>query len=107
MKLDTDNVNPDSISHNFIIERLKCPLCFSILINPVCCATCSENVCQECLNQWIKDKTKPPCPVSHCEAPEFVQSDKFFYQLLENLKFKGENPNQMKMCKGVISYEEQ
>ena len=47
-----------------IDELIKCPICFNYLNNPYECELCGGLFCEDCIQDWLKNKQKCPmrCP---------------------------------------------
>ena len=65
-------VNEETIIKNDKYESFKelifCPICESLMIEPVMCLGCQNNYCKNCIEKW-KEKDKS-CP-NRCEDPIF------------------------------------
>ena len=77
-------------------ESVTCPLCLSILINPVMCMKCQNVFCKNCINEWTKKDDK--CP-NRCTEPNY-QKCLGKNDILSKLKFKCE------ACENIIKYDE-
>ena len=82
--------------YNAFKESVTCPLCLSILINPVMCMKCQNVFCKRCINDWTKKDEK--CP-NRCTEPNY-QRCLGKNEILSKLKFKCET------CGNNYNYEE-
>ena len=48
---------------NLIEELIKCAICNEVLDKPLECENCGALFCEECINDWVKDKNPCPCPM--------------------------------------------
>ena len=53
------NINKISL----IEELIKCTICNEVLDKPYECENCGALFCEECINDWAKDKNPCPCPM--------------------------------------------
>ena len=55
-------INLDKLS--VIDDLIKCPICFNYLNNPYECELCGGLFCEDCIQDWLKNKEKCPmrCP---------------------------------------------
>lgn len=92
-------INTNTIIKNEIYNAFKnsvtCPLCFSILINPIMCMKCQSVYCKKCIDNWSKDHQK--CP-KQCTDPYF-QRCIGKNDILSRLKFKCQN------CESIFDYD--
>ena len=82
--------------YNAFKESVTCPLCLSILINPVMCMKCQNVFCQKCVGDWSKKDEK--CP-NRCTEPNY-QRCLGKNEILSKLKFKCES------CKMILEYND-
>ena len=82
--------------YNAFKESVTCPLCLSILINPVMCMKCQNVFCKKCVGDWSKKDEK--CP-NRCTEPNY-QRCLGKNEILSKLKFKCET------CGNNYKYEE-
>ena len=54
-------LNLEKIS--LIEELIKCTICNEVLDKPLECENCGALFCEECINDWAKDKNPCPCPM--------------------------------------------
>ena len=82
--------------YNAFKESVSCPLCLSILINPVMCMKCQNVFCKKCINDWSKKDNK--CP-NRCTDPNY-QKCIGKNDILSKLKFK------CQACGNIIKYDD-
>ena len=95
-KYVNDNTIIKDALYNAFKETVSCPLCLSILINPVMCMKCQNVFCKKCINEWSKKDDK--CP-NRCNEPNY-QKCLGKNDILSKLKFKCE------ACGNIIKYDE-
>jgi hypothetical protein len=58
-----------------IEEELECPLCFSIMCEPVTTHTCGHSFCKSCLLRALDNK--PECPMCRASLEELLESHEY------------------------------
>ena len=81
--INDETIVEDEI-YNLFKETVNCPLCLSILINPVICMKCQNVFCKKCADDWSKKDDK--CP-NRCVNPNYQKSIGK-NDILSKLKFK-------------------
>ena len=92
--MNDDTIVKDEI-YNAFKDSISCPLCLSILINPVMCIKCQNVYCKKCADDWSKKSEK--CP-NRCDNPDYQKSIGK-KDILSKLKFK------CKKCGNTFQYE--
>ena len=92
--MNDDTIVKDEI-HNAFKDSISCPLCLSILINPVMCIKCQNVYCKKCADDWSKKSEK--CP-NRCDNPDYQKSI-LTKNILSKLSFK------CKKCGNSFLYE--
>lgn len=93
--LINDNTIIKDDIYNTFKDSVSCPLCFSILINPIMCMNCQNVFCKSCINEWSKKDDK--CP-NRCANPNYKRS-LGKNEILSKIKVKCEN------CGNPIQYD--
>jgi E3 ubiquitin-protein ligase NRDP1 len=65
-------------------EELICPICSSILEDPIQASDCEHAFCSSCINQWLKQQ--PTCPVDR--GPIYINNMVPVPRILKNLLSK-------------------
>lgn len=70
--------------HGDVDEELICPICSSVLEEPVQAPDCEHAFCYDCISQWLKQQ--PTCPVDR--QPIYIKDLKPVPRILKNLLSK-------------------
>ncbi|CAF0857858.1 unnamed protein product [Didymodactylos carnosus] len=65
VSIDRDRIVDDKVSDEFF-----CPICRTLLWNPVACKTCENTFCRRCINQWLAQKDAQNRCVFNCRYAE-------------------------------------
>ena len=80
-------INNDTLIEDDILKLFKdsvtCPLCKSILINPLMCLKCQNVFCKKCIDNWNEQNKN--CP-NKCDSPTY-QNCVGKNDILSKLKF--------------------
>jgi hypothetical protein len=92
--INNNTIVKDEI-YNAFKESVICPICSSILINPLICMKCQKVFCERCINDW--SKKEKDCP-SKCKEPKY-QKCVGKKDILSKLTFK------CKACGKIYNYD--
>ena len=95
--INTNTIVEDEI-YKLFKDSVICPICKSILINPVLCLKCQDSFCQKCIDDFSENENKEKCP-NKCSDPNYQKSIGK-NDILSKLKFK------CKKCGGEYYYHE-
>jgi hypothetical protein len=108
IKADTSLVTKD---FKEFAEEAKCPICFSLVMDPTACRKCSGIFCRICLDKHFKSKKnsvkdcygrlKLICPL--CKDFKEGEINKKHLNMINCLKLKC--PNNQAGCQAIILYE--
>lgn len=104
---DREKVLEGGIDSNLLVgdfkemeDTISCPICLNILLDPICCKSCSLPMCSKCCKDWVSKNNS--CP-NRCKS--FVESplDRLASKFLSSIKLKCANHEQS--CDKILSYD--
>ena len=71
-----------------IEDLIKCPICLNILNNPYECELCGSLFCEDCIQNWLKNK--PNCPM-RCQELKIKRANVNARKLLNVIELRCQN----------------